>query len=345
MWMMLLLWGCQEPFGERRQDLVGFRIASLTAPASAPGQPTEPEVSVVVEGQLWSDEPVSLHWHWVDPDPEAVGSLSADDAPVATGAGPSLTRPPQEAWLGLLAVAPDGEVARAFLDLPTEPSDAVELEHVSWSALDWDLRRVSGEDLSMDSRMQASAHEATSTSPHGFLRFSAAMSHPAQDVTVRWMATEGTWLELDPWTADWTPGHLVLDGDDVEEAIVGEPGSVSVIALAIDGRGHGSALARDLWVGEAPQGMYIEGRWVGGEPHEGWIQARLEADDASPSGLTLTDVTPVDPPSTDGPDPYGTDTMACAQGAPFDPNWLLQQRCTRAEVLGHTVTLFVSLEP
>ncbi len=34
MWMMLLMWGCQEPFGERRQDLSGFRIATLTAPGA-----------------------------------------------------------------------------------------------------------------------------------------------------------------------------------------------------------------------------------------------------------------------------------------------------------------------
>lgn len=345
MWVMLLLWGCQEPFGERRQDLTGFRIATLTAQGANPGEPIEPEVSVVHEGRLWSDEPVSLHWHWVDPDPQAVWRLSADDEPAATGAGASLTRPDEEAWLALVAIAPDGETARAFLDLPSDPSSAVALDDVTWSGLDLDLRRVSGEDLSEEARKGTSVQEATSTSRHGFLRFSAALATEPSEVTVRWMATGGTWLELDPSTADWTPGHLTLDGDELEEVSSGEPGSVSVLALAIDGSGHGDTLARDLWVGEPPQGMYTQGRWVGGEPHDGWVQARLAPDDASPSGLTLTEVTTVDAPPIDNPDPYGTDAMPCAQGAPFDPNWLLQQRCSRAEVLGHTVVLLVSPDP
>ena len=345
MWMMLLVWGCQEPFGERRQDLRGFRIAALTAPFAEAGLMTVPEVSVVHEGRLWSDEPVSLQWHWVEPDPEAVWGLSPDLGYVATGAGTPLVRPNLEAWLALVAIAPDGEVARAFLDLPRTASEAVALEGVTWSGLDWNLSRVNGEDLREEVRAEADVHDATSTTPRGFLRFNAPLASGSSDVTVRWMSTRGTWLELDPMTADWTPGHLVLDGDDVEEASPGEPGSVSVLALATDGAGHNDVLARDLWVGDPPQGMYARGRWLGGEAHDGWILARLDPDDTSPSGLTLSHITPIDPPSPTEPNSYGTDGMACAQGEAFDPNWLLQQRCTRSEVVGTTVALFVSTDP
>ena len=120
MLLVLILLGCQEPFGERRQDLSGFRIATLTASAAKPGDTTTPLVSVVVRGRLWSDETVSLLWHWVDPDPQEVWALSPDTPPSATGPSPSLLRPDTESWLALLAVAPDGEEARAFLDVATE---------------------------------------------------------------------------------------------------------------------------------------------------------------------------------------------------------------------------------
>jgi hypothetical protein len=345
MLLVLILLGCQEPFGERRQDLSGFRIASLTAPAAQPGDTTTPIVSVVVKGRLWSDEPVSLLWHWVDPDPQEVWALSPDTPPTATGPSPSMQRPDADSWLALLAVTTEGEEARAFLEVATEHSDVSELSGLSWSGLDLHVNRITAEDLTVEAREAEPLLDTLTVERHGFLRFEAQLASPSPDVTVRWMATQGTWLELDPVTADWTPGHLELDGEDLDAAAKGEEGAVSVLALALDDEGHGSAMARDLWVGEPPPGMYSHGRWLGGTPHTGWILARLEGDDASPSGLSLADITPTTLAELPDDDPHGTDALPCAEGEPFDPNWLLQQRCARADVLGHTVALWVESTP
>lgn len=343
MLLVLILWGCQEPFGEQRQDLSGFRIASLTAPAAKAGEFTTPQVSMVVKGRLWSDEPVSLQWHWVAPDLNSVRRLSTETTPHDTGASPSMLRPAGDDWLALVAVAPDGEVAKAFLEVPTEPSDATDLSALNWSGLDWSINHITAEELTVETREAEPLLDTLTVDPDGFLRFEAQLVSPSSDVTVRWMATQGTWLELNPHTADWTPGHFELDGDDLEETRPGEDGAVSVLALALDRKGHGSVMARDLWVGDAPPGMYTHGRWLAGAPHSGWVLARLEADDASPSGLALTDITALDELPDD--DPYGTDALPCAKAEPFDPNWLLQQRCVRADVIGHTVALWVESTP
>ena len=52
--ILFLLLACQAPFGADRQDLTGFRVAALSAPAAAAGDPLTPEVAVVVEGSALS---------------------------------------------------------------------------------------------------------------------------------------------------------------------------------------------------------------------------------------------------------------------------------------------------
>ncbi|MFT5455424.1 MAG: hypothetical protein ACI9K2_001903 [Myxococcota bacterium] len=334
--MLLVLLACQAPFGADRQDLVGFRVAGLVVPAVGAGDTTVPQVAIVVDGRPWSDEPVHLIWHWVEPTDAAVSGLIADDSPDAEGPEPTLVRPKRDSRLAVVAVAQDGTEARAFADPATAAADWA-LGGLTTAALPWDVRRVSAEQL--EHRKRTSTVPVDGVERSGFIRFEAEITGQGSDApTVRWMSTAGTWLELDQSTADWTPGELRLDGDDIEDRAVGEDGAVTVIALAVDGLGTVAFGAHDLWVGASPSGVRVADRWLTGDLPSGRIAATLVADDTSPTGLALADPgPPVDAPG----DPWGTATLPCGDAGPFDPSWLLRQLCTRADVLGARIVLDV----
>ncbi len=326
--LLFLLLACQAPFGADRQDLTGFRVAALSAPAAAAGDPLIPEVAVVVEGRPWSDTPVALHWHWVAPTVDAVSMLTPDTPPDAEGPRPPLVRPSEDARLALVAISPDGEVARAFAD-PASEAPAWSLGPLSLAALPWTVRTLDSDTLDRRARARTSPVEAIEAD--GFLRFTARVDGEAEAVTVRWMSTTGTWLELTPDSADWTPGTIELDGSDIETARPGDDGPVTVLALALDREGSAAFRAHDLWVGPEPAGVEIEGRWLAGELPEGRVQATLAADDSSPTGLALV------APEVVG-DEISADPLPCTDQA-FTPTLLLTQVCTRSELIGLRVVL------
>ena len=81
-------------------------------------------------------------------------------------------------------------------------------------------------------------------------------------------------------------------------------------------------------------------RWLA-SPIAGPVRATLVADDAAPTGIGLQDPVAVDPTELPDVDPYGTEALPCtsAVSGPFDPSWLVDQRCSRAQIVGATVVI------
>jgi hypothetical protein len=334
--VLLGLVGCQAPFGEARQRLAGDRVAAITLSHEADGV-VRPAAWTVVEGRPWADEPPELMWSWL---PDGVSPDTPPAAPVV-GAWPALTRPATASVprLRLEARFASGEVSIAVIDVPEAglpPLDGLDLALLPGRP----LADATETELARDARLAEPAEPADAV-PVGTWARLAVRSPPPDGTRVRWMATAGTVLELDATSTDWAPADLVLDDLDVEEATPLESGVVTVLALAVDGRGGNVAAARDVPVGRPGAGMPVSGRWLPGDglsPETvGWFRGRLAADDASPTGLRLDDATPVDPPAG----AYGTETLACAgpTPGPFDPTWLLDGRCTRADVVGADVVV------
>lgn len=334
--VLLGLLGCQAPFGEARQRLSGDRIAAITL-AHEPDGRVRPAAWAVVQGRPWADEEPELLWSWL---PEGISPDAPPAAPIV-GAWPTLARPATASVprLRLEARFASGEVSIATIDVPE--SGLPTLAGLDLAVLpDRPLADATAANLARDARLAEPA-EPTEAVPVGTWARLAVRSSPPEGTRVRWMATAGTVLELDAASTDWAPADLVLDDLDVEEAAPLEPGVVTVLALAVDGRGGNVAVARDVVVGPLGAGIPVAGRWIPGEglapDTVGWIRGRLAADDASPTGLRLEDATPVDPPT----DSFGTEALGCAgpTPGPFDPSWLLDGRCARADVVGADVVV------
>jgi hypothetical protein len=198
---------------------------------------------------------------------------------------------------GLVAAVPDDE-ARAIVDL----------DDVAPPAL-------------------AVAPSAGSVDPGGKLRFEASLP---PGPFVRWMGTGGgTFAEVDDTTTNWTAGP--------------DPGPATILALAVS-EGANAWAATDVFVGDRPFGLPLpSGRYLPtdiplSDPPPALVQGTLVPDDASPCGLRLINAFGV-VDLLGNEDPYGTRRLPCnvAVEGPFDPNWLLEHRCTRGQVDGAVV--------
>lgn len=294
--LFLALWGCQEPFGTDRHLLEGFRIAAVSAPV-ADGV-ASPRAALVVDGRLWSDDPVNLAWSW-----------SAEV--VATGPAPTL-EVPEDPTLHLRATAPDGTVRDAILGvvdgaMPTlDPGvEVLPLDVATFDLTDLDAAPIDAP-----------------LSVGGVARFRANAAR------TRWMATGGTFFERDPQTAVWAAGTVTVDDAEI---VAREPlpaGTVTVLVIGLE-NGRTTWHAFDVAVGHDAVGAWVRGRWLPADaPVHGIVSATFEADDGAPSGLRLADVGPWET--------WGD--LACASG-PFDPDWLVSGRCTRAELVGQRIGL------
>lgn len=288
--MLLLLAACQEPFGADRHDLVGFRIAAVSVPPAAPGDEVVPRAAVVVDGRAWSPSPIDLAWYWVDDtdEIEAIDPLTVADA---AGPSPLLTVPDRPI---LAVVARRGsEDRRAFVEVAPPPAT---IAAPTAFALDPGPTVEPGETV----RLRADT-----------------------DGLVRWMATAGTFTEIDEQTADWRSR---------------DPGPVTVVALALGEPGEATFAATDLHVGDPGPGLWVGQRWlptdVALEPGE-HVRGTLAADDASPCGLRLTA-----PEVVPGPEDAAYDCLVPLDGT-FDPGWLLEQRCGRDALAGDDVVVRV----
>lgn len=324
----LLLLACQAPFGTDRHDLVGFRVAALSAEVAAGG--AEPRAAVVVDGRMWADELPELRWYRVE-DADELEALDASEEPIATGPSPVLTD--LQGTLGLIATH-SGEERRALLPLPSAPPPTVS---VATAALPLELDRVEGDELALEARGRLEATPATEVPVGGFARLTAEVD---ASVRTRWMATGGTFLELDAHTADWAAGHLLLDDGELEERSVDGAGAVVFVVLALADEATAWASA-DLWVGDAPPRVRVGGLSLPVDAAvDGPLVGTLAADDDAPVGLALEGVEAA-PDPLPSVDPYGTEALDCAApvSGPFDPVWLVEGLCARGAVVGARVVV------
>lgn len=336
MWFALL--ACQAPFGTDRHDLVGFRLAAVSVPPAFATETVTPEVALVVDGRPWSDDPVELVWYWVETEDDV---LAIDPlTPVAgSGPAPSLLVPSRERVLAVVATH-DGREQRAFVELPEPPGLLDAPFDVLAEGLPLTVDAAEGPELVLDARAALEPTALAEIAPGDFVRLTADVDG---DPLVRWMATAGTFFELERQVADWAAGELRLDVDEIDDGrTVLDPGPVTVLALALGVPGETRFAALDLSVGPHPPGVVVQGRAVptvpavDPQPGDG-VAGTFVADDTSPTGFRLEGATLVDLLTVD----FGSDAIPCAANlvGPFDPRWLLTGVCTRADVDGRAVVL------
>lgn len=342
--LLLALAACLEPFGTDRHDLEGFRIAavSVDVPGAAAGDVLVPSAAVTVDGRLWSDEPVERLWFWVEEEQAAVEAIDAQDVPAGEGTSPSLSVPDDTRRLALLAIGPDGTEARAFLDLPPPGTGvaAPSIEGLALQALPLSVQSVAAADLTADARAGTDGVSADFIEVGGFGRLSTDLgSTVSGETVVRWMSeARASWFELEPAVADLAAGVVVVDGDEVIERSSLAEGPLTVLTLAIDGRGGSDFAAFDVHVGPPGAGLWTGGgRWLPGVSPEasGPHEVVLTAVDDAPFGLAAVSVQPGDGASLPALPCPGATTAA------LDVHDLVVGRCLRADLEGVTALIEV----
>lgn len=338
--LLLLTTACQEPFGTDRHDLVGFRIAALSAVGS--GDTVSARAALIVDGHPWSDDAVTFDWYWVDDtDADTIAALGEGDLRAATGPTPDLPANGDAAALALVATHGE-DLARAVVEVG-EAAHVPALNGIDLRSNALALESVQATDLHLAARRLQEDGPAASNVPEG--GFARLRAQTIGDPQVRWMTTApgGTFLELDRQTTDWAAGTLHFDEDEIEEATPDAPAPHTFLALALSEEldGANAWAARDVYVGSSGQGVLTNSqRWlpVDRDVLGPYVQGVLVADDASPTGLALQDARDVEADV----DP-GTATLTCrvAVEGYFDPTWLLDQRCTRSAVVGQTIVVVI----
>jgi len=320
--LLLLGVACQEPFGTDRHDLVGDRVVAIAVdpPGGAPGTEVTARVALIVDGHPWADTAPTLEWHWLaSTDPRTLSAVDPADPADATGPTPTLTMPerPDPAALGLVASFPSGDVDRAFVELPLHTPDPTP----ALQGLTFDPPGP----WTPDDHVTITAQVADETNPP----------------MARWMTVggRGTFLEQARTVTGWDAATIVRDKGEVVSDTPIDPGPVTFVVLAVDEAGGNDFRAEEGFVGDVSTGLWTtSGRWLGADrapDTSGLWTGTLVADDAAPTGLSLTDLVDV-PDAT----PI-VDAPPCGPAAPFDPTWLLQGRCLRSDVVGRTVTVEV----
>lgn len=338
--LVAALTACQEPFGADRHDLVADRIAAVTAAARGSELVLHPWL--VVDGRPWSDAAPDVRWYNLDPEDPDVDVIAPETA-TALAVGPVATVPRTGAW-GLIVRFPSGAEARAQLVTSPSALPLVGAARLQVGLLDLDFDEATEEELALDARRGLSAEPVTGTPsvPAGrWSRLSLGWDAVPPDLDrVRWMSTSrrSTFLELDAGTTDWATGELVLDDLEIEEATPLSPGPTTALALAVSTGGLHQAFAADIWVGDPEPGVITRGRWLGTAAAGAVLTGTLVADDEAPTGLRLQDAV-----ASDSVEDWGTDALPChvAVSGPFDPSWLFDGSCSRAQVVGQRVSVEV----
>jgi hypothetical protein len=338
---------CQEPFGTDRHELVGDRVLGLVCERVDDNVTVRP--LLLEDGHLWTEQPPSLAWAWVD---EGATLEDALDEPFS--AEPAARFPTDDAdrTLALRVVHSSGEVDDTTLSVPAD--GPVPLPTIAGLTLavheGWTLTSPTEEQLALDARLDLNPTPAATLPFNGWARLTAVIDPSAEALTrVRWMTVgaRGTFLELDPTRTDWAAGDLLLDDLEIEEANPIAPGIVTVVMLALDDRSGNRARITERWVGEArTDGLFVSGRWLHATespPTGSLVRATLIANDGAPTGLRLEGVEAVTIEALPDEDPYGTEALPCTEpvAGPFDPIWLVDGRCSRAQVADRQVVLQV----
>jgi len=330
MWPLLaILFACQEPFGADRHDLIGTRIAALTADDD--GAVVRPTIALLIKGRPWSNTAAEVDWYWIE---EPGQSADIEPGAPSIGQGPAPELPRQGSRLAVI-VRTDDSTLRAELDVDGRSVSRPALQTARVDGLD--LEGLEGPQMELEARRALESTPSHQVAPGEFARFQLVGMDG--DSRARFMATgDGTFFELDLESADWVAGTLILDDGEIEELSVGSNGPITVIGLEI-GESHSGFAAADLFVGEPPIGAWVAGRFLSAEqPSTGRMWALLAPDDLSPTGLRLRDLLPAEPEDT-----WNPSGLACegVSGASFDPSWLLQHRCLRNDIVGQRVLVEV----
>lgn len=336
MWWLLLA-SCQDAFELDRHDLEGFRVAGITVEAPVDGV-VRPSVAVVVDGHPWSTDAVELRWIWVD-DSDDVWTVDERQEPDAVGSEVPITVPADPQRLGLIATYGE-RIHRSVVDVPMDTSGmptTIDVGRMPWIAAE-----VTGEELQLDARLQADSEPTAFVPEGGFGRFTMRYRDDPGARVVRWMATAGSFFEATSAVSDWAAADISLDDDEVTGTLesIGT-GAVTVLGLSVDAVGPSRFVAREVHVGAPGVGLWVADRWLPSSADvdvvagQG-VRGTLRADATSPTGLRLEDPEVVELSSA--PD-WGTADLACGVDAPFDPGWLLRQRCGVADVEGSTVVV------
>lgn len=339
MWLTLL--ACQAPFGADRHDLLGFRIAAMSVPPAGAGDTIVPELALIVDGHPWSDDPVDLLWYWVE-DTDAVLAIDPLTPLAGLGPAPSLVVPEDGAVLAVRAILGDRE-ERAFVILAAPPA-TLEPFAVRAETIPLTIAGAEGPDLLLPAREALSPTSepgiAPEIAPGDFVRLTAYTGDG--DPLVRWMATAGTFFELDRQVADWAAGELVLDDDQIEDGrTVLDEGSVTFIALALGNAGETQFSSFDLTVGPHGDGLIVGGRILPTRPPAvdfgSGVAGTLVIDDTSPTGVRLDNAEPLLGDVED----WGTDALPCGANleGPFNPRVLLNGICPRTAIDGFDVVV------
>lgn len=281
--LIFALVACQTPFGVDRHDLAGFRIAALSAAIDA-DDGVNASAAIVSDGHLWSEQAVALDWYWIA---DARDLESIDRQPDGTGPTPTLTLPDETSLLGL--IAEDGAYLATL--------DVVRTD-----------RAMPPVFVEADNDAVATNEKTTLTAFFG--------GQSTEGAHARWMATDGTFTEIDALTTTWKAPKT--------------DGTQAILVLALDDAGRSQWSISDLIVGDPGEGVWLGSRWIPSDVPvpPGSYDAVLAEEDSSTSGVRIVSIT-----AADGA------TLSCA--TPFDPRALADGRCTRAEVTDAPVPLVI----
>jgi hypothetical protein len=334
--------GCQAPFGVDRHDLVEDRIAAITRDAT---DGARVHAWTVTSGHLWDDGEVEVSWY--DAPCCALSSneiITATDAALAGDAAlVGLGRAPVITARAAVVVArfPSGLTRTAFVELNqpgasfTARIDAGMLNALSFT-------EAGPEQLEVEARSALTAETADTLSAGAWARLALTVEPEAAPARTRWMSTraELTFLELDDARTDLATGEVLLDDLEIESSSPAADGPVTVLALYFMTGALPDAVARELWIGEPPaNGMWTSrSRWLplGGAldvAANSTIAGTLVADDTSPVGVRL------DNPRVAVDGDVNEAAAACLRAEDFDPTWLSDGSCTRAQIDGLSVTV------
>lgn len=329
---------CQTPFGTDRHVLEGDRIAAIHVSRDANG--AHASAALVSSDALWSDDPVDQRWYVL-----ADGQSAADIDPTvpADAEGPDPVLPNDATQIALVAAFPSGAERRATFEVPAADT-AVSIAAIDLSVADAPaIADVTAPDLTRDARLAWTTAPASFVPVGSFGRFAAQTDDDAP--ALRWMGHGGGSLfELDDTRADWAAGAVSVDrkGEEIVDRQARDAGTESLLALVLGSDGATAFHAFDVWVGEPAVGVWVGDRWLPTDvaAPSGLVSGVLAADDASPTGLRLDGAASVDPTDLPTDDPYGVDALSCISvSGPFDPSWLVDGRCDRAQLIGAAIVV------
>jgi len=296
---------------------------------------------------MWADEAPEFRWYWVAENDDAVIAIDAADSPAASGPAPVLEIPNSDRRLALL-VETGGQQLKAFIDLDEDPPAMPSLTNVVVSRVDdVQLSSLEGNALDLDQRLDWSSSESNSFDPGDILRLEAVPSFTDKALRSRWSATSpfGTFFELDLLRTDWIAGEVTIDNSEIEASVPIAKGGLSVLSILLNDSGGTDYRITDLYIGERPDGFDANGRWMTTDipiPSTASLVAGvLAAEDSATTGLRLQDTQLLTEDDLAATDPYGLQAHGCSgiSSEPFDPNWLAEHRCTRTQVVGHSVVM------